>query len=256
AVRDALKNGKRVLWICNTVAKAQAVFDELRKESNAATYHSRFKYRDRVDRHGDVIDAFEDENNGIGFCAVTTQVAEMSLDLNADLLISEVAPMSALIQRLGRLNRRITTENPGSPRMCLFLTPEKTKPYDELELQLAEEWIKRLTSKNGALTQADLAVCFNALSPQEELKLNLQCNWLDSGWFAEPEHIRDTGISVSVLMAEDMEACRANSAEIIKRAIPMNYNARRMNGWREYKGHLIAPNDAIEYDAKTGAKLR
>lgn len=256
AVRDALKNGRRVLWICNTVAKAQAVFDELSKEFNAATYHSRFKYRDRVERHRDVINAFEDESNDIGFCAVTTQVAEMSLDLDADLLISEVAPMSVLIQRLGRLNRRITPENPGSPRTAIFLTPEKTKPYDEPELQLAEEWIKRLASKDGALAQVDLADCFNALSPLEELNLDLQCNWLDSGWFAEPEHIRDTGISISVLMAEDMEACRANSSEIIKRAIPMNYNARRMNGWREYKGHLIAPRDAIEYDPKTGAKLR
>ncbi len=256
AAREALKDGKHVLWICNTVKRAQVVFEELGKEFETVTYHSRFKYEDRVERHREVIRAFEDESNSSGFCAVTTQVAEMSLDLNADLLISEVGPMSALIQRLGRLNRRITPEKPGSPRIAIFLTPDQIKPYDECELQLAEEWIKRLIAKDHALNQNDLADCFNALSPQAELNLNLQCNWLDSGWFAEPEHIRDTGFSVSVLMAEDMNDCRSNSAEIIKRAIPMNYNARRMNGWHEYKGHLIAPKDAIDYDAKRGAKLR
>lgn len=256
AAREALKDGKRVLWICNTVRRAQVVFEELGKEFETVTYHSRFKYEDRVERHREVITAFEDESNSKGFCAVTTQVAEMSLDLDADLLISEVAPMSALIQRLGRLNRRITPEKPGNPRMAIFLTPEKTKPYDECELQLAEEWIGRLIAKGCALNQDDLADCFNALSPQEELNFDLQCNWLDSGWLAVPEHIRDTGFSVSVLMAEDMNACRANSAEIIKRAIPMNYEERRMKGWHEYKGHLIAPKDAIDYDPKTGAKLR
>lgn len=256
AARNALKSGKRVLWICNTVAKAQSVFAGLRTEFNAATYHSRFKYCDRVHRHRDVIQAFEDDNSSGGFCAVTTQVAEMSLDLDADLLISEVAPIPALIQRLGRLNRRITPEEPGTPRTAIFLTPAQAKPYNEAELHLAEEWIKTLIAEQRSLSQADLAKQFIALSPQEELQLNLQTAWLDSGWCAEPEQVRDMGFSVSVLMAEDMEACRANSAEIIRRAIPMNYNERRMSGWREYKGHLVAPKDAIDYDAETGAKLR
>jgi hypothetical protein len=33
----------------------------------------------------------------------------------------------------------------------------------------------------------------------------------------------------------------------------MNYNKKRMEGWREFKGNLIAPLGAIEYDPKTGA---
>jgi CRISPR-associated endonuclease/helicase Cas3 len=179
----------------------------------------------------------------------------MSLDLDADLLISEVAPISALIQRLGRLNRRVTPENPGTPRKALFLNPDKTLPYCEKELLLAERWIDELRNLKRPLLQIDLAERFNALSPHEKLEWSTRTGWLDSGWLAEPEEVRKPGYSVSVIMDEDEGACRQSKAEIIKRAIPMNYRADRMENWREYKGHLIAPPQAIKYCPKTGAVL-
>ena len=160
-----------------------------------------------------------------------------------------------MIQRLGRLNRRVTPEHPGTPRKAIFLTPDDEPPYTEAELQLAGQWIDELRNLEHPLRQTDLAECFNTLSPQQELHLNTRTGWLDSGWLAEPEEVRKPGYSVSVIMHEDEEACRQSKAEIIKRAIPMNYQAKRMEGWGEYKGHLIAPKGAIEYNPKTGAML-
>jgi CRISPR-associated endonuclease/helicase Cas3 len=252
----AVAQKKRVLWICNTVARAQNVRRILAEEYEVPTltYHSRFKYTDRVVQHREIIRCFGQQEPQYGIVAVTTQVAEMSLDLDADLLISEVAPISALIQRLGRLNRRVTPENPGTPRKAIFLTPDKTRPYTEAELQLARQWIDELISLNYPLRQIDLAGLFNALSPQEELELDTRTKWLDSGWLAEPEGVRNPSYSVSVIMGEDEEDCRQSKAEIIKRAIPMNYD-KRMERWREYKGHFIAPQGAIEYHPKTGAVL-
>jgi CRISPR-associated endonuclease/helicase Cas3 len=253
----AVADKKRVLWICNTVARAQKVRRMLAEEYDAPTrsYHSRFKYTDRVRQHRKIIRWFKQQKRRYGIVAVTTQVAEMSLDLDADLLISEVAPIPALIQRLGRLNRRVTPEHPGTPRKAIFLKPDDTAPYTEAELQLAEQWIDALITLNHPLRQINLAERFNALSPQEELRLDTRTGWLDSGWLAEPEEVRKPGYSVSVIMHEDEEACRQSKAEIIKRAIPMNYRADRMEHWREYKGHLIAPPGAIEYNPKTGAVL-
>jgi CRISPR-associated endonuclease/helicase Cas3 len=253
----AVSQNKRVLWICNTVAQAQKVRRILAEGYSVPTltYHSRFKYTDRVQQHREIIRLFEQSEQHNGIIAVTTQVAEMSLDLDADLLISEVAPISALIQRLGRLNRRVTPERPGTPRKAIFLTPDKTRPYDEEELQLSARWIDELRNFKRPLRQIDLAQLFNALSPQEELHLDTRVGWLDSGWLAEPEEVRKPGYSVSVIMHEDEAACRQSKAEIIKRAIPMNYLARRMEHWQEYKGHLIAPPGAIEYDPNTGAVL-
>jgi CRISPR-associated endonuclease/helicase Cas3 len=252
----AVAQKKRVLWICNTVKRAQEVRRMLAEEYEVPTrsYHSRFKYTDRVRQHRKIIRWFKQTKQRLGIVAVTTQVAEMSLDLDADLLISEVAPISALIQRLGRLNRRVTPEQPGTPRKSIFLTPDKTRPYDEGELQLAEQWIDGLISVKVPLRQIDLAARFHALSPQEKLEWSTRTGWLDSGWLAEPEEVRKPGYSVAVIMQEDEAACRQSKAEIINRAIPMNYD-ERMEHWREYKGHLIAPQRAIKYHPKTGAVL-
>lgn len=255
--RAAVADTKRVLWICNTVARAQKIRQVLAEDYDvpARTYHSRFKYTDRVRQHRKIIRWFNHTKPRTGIVAVTTQVAEMSLDLDADLLISEVAPIPALIQRLGRLNRRVTPERPGTPRLALFLPPDDERPYTEEKLRLAEQWIEELRNLHHPLRQIDLAQRFNALSPQEELQLDTRTGWLDSGWFAEPEEVRKPGYSVSVILAEDEKACRESRAEIIRRAIPMNYRADRMEHWREFKGHLIAPPGAIKYDRKTGAVL-
>lgn len=252
---EYVARGKKVLWICNQVARAQAVFEFFKDRCPAANYHSRFKYENRVEQHRRIIAAFEGEKSVDGFVAVTTQVAEMSLDLDADLLISEVALIPALIQRLGRLNRRITPTHPGTPRKALFLSPTSVAPYDEADLQLADKWIGELMGLHQPLTQANLARVFNALATHEELRLNIHTRWLDSGWHAEPEPVRDVGYSVSVILAEDERACRKSNTEIIKRAIPMNYKEKVMQHWHEFKEHLIAPHGAVSYNTETGAKL-
>jgi len=249
---------KRILWICNTVGRAQAVLRELRERDVAAcTYHSRFKYKDRVRQHRKVIRWFGHDKRRSGIVAITTQVAEMSLDLDADILISEIAPIPALIQRLGRLNRRVTPENQGEPRTAFFLPmPQgKSAPYTNEDLELAAKWIGSLMELNRPLSQTDLADWFIQLSPAEDLQLNPRTRWLDYGWHSTPEPVRDIGYSVSVILSEDERACWQSSAEIIKRAIPMNHN-KVMEDWREWKNHLIAPSGAIHYDRKTGAVLR
>lgn len=248
---------KRVLWICNTVKQAQKVRQALAEDYSlpGRSYHSRFKYVDRVRQHRKIIRWFKHQKPKIGIVAVTTQVAEMSLDLDADLLISEVAPISSLIQRLGRLNRRVTPEHPGTPRKAIFLRPDDAPPYTEEDLRLAGQWIDQLINIHSPLRQTDLARGFNALSPQEELQLDTRTGWLDSGWLAEPEEVRKPGYSVSVILPEDEKACRESREELIRRVIPMNYRAKRMAHWGEFKGYLIAPPGAIKYDRKTGAVL-
>lgn len=257
AAQEAVASGKRVLWVCNTVARAQKVMRELAGRRVAArNYHSRFKYVDRVRQHRKVVRWFKPEKPKRGIVAVTTQVAEMSLDLDADLLISEVAPVTALIQRMGRLNRRITPETKGTPRTCLLiaLSDAEARPYEPEDLHLAGKWVDELIKLNCPLRQLDLNEVFKSLAPSEELRVNTSTKWLDSGWHAEPESVREAGVTVSVILPEDVEACRRSRAEIIKRAIPMNYD-RRMQGWCEFKGNLLAPEGAIVYDRGTGAVL-
>jgi len=93
-----LNEGKRVLVVCNTVLRAQKVFEELSEDiENSALLHSKFMLRDReeIEKSLDKLDLL-----------VGTQAIEVSLDIDYDVLYSEPAPIDALIQRFGRVNRR------------------------------------------------------------------------------------------------------------------------------------------------------
>jgi CRISPR-associated endonuclease/helicase Cas3 len=96
-LRERLEGGERMLVVCNTVQQAQTVFGELSPiASNAHLLHSRFilKDRERIERE------LEDSDLLVG-----TQAVEVSLDIDFDVLFSEPAPIDALIQRFGRVNR-------------------------------------------------------------------------------------------------------------------------------------------------------
>jgi len=256
-IAEKVKTEKlKILWICNTVARTQEVFDELESRNlPVQTYHSNFKYEDRKNRHRRVIDGFDRKKSNESLIAVTTQVAEMSLDLDADILISEISPVAAMIQRLGRLNRFISVEMPGTPRTAHFIWLEKDKvlPYKESEIELGKLWLEELINLNRPISQFDLSEYFQKLPVKDEGKLNLFTNWLDSGWFAMPESVRDPNVSVSVILPEDEKYCRQDRKEIINKSIPMTYK-KQMENWRELKGNLIAPPNTIVYCHERGAK--
>ena len=103
---------RRSLIICNTVDRAVAVFDALRRkqaigelqEVDLLLLHSRFRPPDRKAR----MDRLKLENLRIypnGQIVVSTQVIEAGVDISSGILWTEVAPLSSLVQRLGRLNR-------------------------------------------------------------------------------------------------------------------------------------------------------
>ncbi|MBN8518401.1 MAG: CRISPR-associated helicase Cas3' [Candidatus Accumulibacter sp.] len=249
---DKVLAGGRVLWVCNVVARAQAIFERARSAGvTAIAYHSRFKYHDRVQRHREVVDGFATPA-GSGLLAVTTQVAEMSLDLDADLLITELAPVAALIQRLGRLNRRVSEEYPGSPRQAWVITPEKASPYESADLARAGLWLDGLVALNRSLSQRDLADRFSSETNETPLRLDLRTEWLDSGWCATPGMVREPGFNVNVILPEDLGDCRISQHELIKRSLPMPYK-KGMADWQRFRSVLIAPDDAIQYDQYRGA---
>jgi CRISPR-associated endonuclease/helicase Cas3 len=175
----------------------------------------------------------------------------MSLDLDADLLVSELAPIPALIQRLGRLNRRVTEAEPGEPRDALFFPPEDPPPYEKDQLDAAELWLDDLTTRY-AVSQRDLADRFRHLADTGPQSLDIRTEWLDSGWLAMPGQVRDAGFSVSVILAKDADACRQSREEIIKRSLSLPYRTC-MAGWQSLRGCLIAPPDVIEDDKHKGA---
>jgi len=104
--------GKTVLVVCNLVARAQAVFDALNMELASASVHvellhGRFNIGDRLEKERMVRDFVSSGNTpSRPLLLVSTQVVEVSLDIDLDTIYSEPAPLEALVQRFGRINRR------------------------------------------------------------------------------------------------------------------------------------------------------
>lgn len=102
--------GRSVLVAANTVKKAQAVWNILRLrlgEEKTMLLHSRFTGEDRLNLETKLqkrLDARTGSNEAIA--VVATQVIEVSLDLDFDRIYTEPAPLEALVQRFGRVNRR------------------------------------------------------------------------------------------------------------------------------------------------------
>jgi CRISPR-associated endonuclease/helicase Cas3 len=148
---DDYKKGKKVLIVVNRVKRCLEVAYQIQQAIGEfpLVYHSRFKLADRYHQHNDVVTAFKQSNATI---AVTTQVCEMSLDLDADTLITELAPVSSMIQRFGRANRHL--KNKDILGNIIIYAPSKVKPYSEKELKPVYENIKEFL---GIKSQTDLA---------------------------------------------------------------------------------------------------
>ncbi len=167
-LKTKLKKGGCAAVICNTVGKAQAVYEELRKDpffqGNADDdlpkldlLHSRFRFRDRDERERRALRRFgklapkqPENNNGTNDKAkvrrphmavlVATQIIEQSLDLDFDLMVSDLAPVDLLLQRSGRLQRHKRDERlaefcdtDGSERPVMWLLePELDENRDLL----------------------------------------------------------------------------------------------------------------------------
>lgn len=105
-ILEDYKKGLKVLIVCNTIAKAREIFDMAKSSVPAEKrmlYHSQFILKDKNAKEK----RLEDIKNVLGgFIAICTQIVEVSLDIDFDTLYTENAPIDAIIQRLGRVNRK------------------------------------------------------------------------------------------------------------------------------------------------------
>ena len=115
-LRDALAHGGCAAVICNTVRRAQQVYQALKpyfpgEASDGLPaldlFHARFLQKDRAEREERTLTRF---GPGAGqrphrAVLVATQVIEQSLDLDFDLMVTDFAPVDLMLQRAGRLHR-------------------------------------------------------------------------------------------------------------------------------------------------------
>jgi len=161
-VREVVEGFKRNLCqfvIVNTVRKAQSFYRALRgligDSERILCLHSRFCYAHRRDKERRLIELLREGVRPL--ILVATQVIEVSLDISCDRMFTELAPMDALGQRAGRLNRGAASPN-GHELLVFpvdepqpYCLPRKREPLPELErtwqaledgLPVSYSWLK------------------------------------------------------------------------------------------------------------------
>jgi CRISPR-associated endonuclease/helicase Cas3 len=109
----ASQQGKCVGWIRNTVADAMEAYERLSKSipsANITLFHARFALHDRLKKEAQVLESFGEnstQQDRRGRLMIATQVVEQSLDVDFDVLITDLAPMDRVLQRAGRLQRHV-----------------------------------------------------------------------------------------------------------------------------------------------------
>lgn len=134
-VLDGYRSGLVQFLILNTVRKAQALYQALRPflpAEDRICLHSRFAYAHRRAKERKVIERLKGRRDP--FVLVATQVIEVSLDISADRMFTEIAPLDALAQRGGRVNRG--GEAPDG--ILIVHWAEDPRPYDPE--RIARSW--------------------------------------------------------------------------------------------------------------------
>ncbi len=133
---SAYREGACVGIIVNTVRRAQAVYRLLRDTEaarNCHLLHARFPFEEREQREKEILTCFgKNRPEKTGAILVATQVAEQSLDLDFDYLITDLVPIDLLLQRRGRLHRHPGKQRPDAysrARLCILTAEAGENPF-------------------------------------------------------------------------------------------------------------------------------
>lgn len=156
-------SGLKVLVVCNTVRTSQEMFEKLCRElgkqydSNGLDnlimlIHSRFTRKDRTDKERRIM-----KKESQPKILVATQVVEVSLDINYDVAYLEPAPIDAVIQRMGRVNRK--GDLPPAPVHLMSEEISSRSVYKNHDrVNRSNEELRDLSKRGDPLSESEIVV--------------------------------------------------------------------------------------------------
>lgn len=133
-------NYARVLVILNTINQAVNVYEKIKSliwnssnlnSENIILFHSQFPLKEKKRIKEKIEEKFKnpkDQNDKEGKILIATQVVEAAIDIDADVLYTEICPMDALVQRMGRVLRRykenFSLNDNAEPNVNVFVFKE------------------------------------------------------------------------------------------------------------------------------------
>lgn len=147
---------KKVLIIVNTVNKAIELYDKLKQigADNISVLHSRFKQEDRSQKEK-CIKEFSNKKEERGIW-ITTQIVEASLDIDFDLLYTEMSTLDSLFQRLGRCYRSRVYEE-REPNVCVYIQDTSGVGYI-YDKEIYEKSISLLEKYDGEILEEKIKI--------------------------------------------------------------------------------------------------
>ncbi len=157
-IRDYLAKGTSVLVIVNNVKTAQNLYKTIGYDTSVRLLHSGFNKIDRNKIEESITNENEQERPQL---LIATQAVEVSLDIDYDVAFIENAPIDALIQRFGRVNR---AGKKGQSPVFLFENIIGNTPFYDKEV-LLKTWTSLSELNEEELSEQDLInVCNNVYS--------------------------------------------------------------------------------------------
>ncbi|MCC0684323.1 CRISPR-associated helicase Cas3' [Clostridioides sp. ZZV14-6345] len=146
-VEEALEKKQRILIIKNTIDSANSAYEFL-KENLSDKYngidinvlHNRFKFKDKKDKYSKIL-------NGKGDILISTQ--EISLDLDFNIVISDLAHMDCLIQRMGKCNINNKYEYGN-----FYILPSEDNFYDNKLKNATKDILNNTLNTNSIFTMS------------------------------------------------------------------------------------------------------
>lgn len=153
-IEQLLGEGKKVIVVVNNVKTAQTIFGNIKFGGTKQLLHGGFHRKDRILIEKEITDKEHPPQ-----LLVATQAVEVSLDISYDVGFIELAPIDALIQRFGRINRNPNTKNSAVAPVYLFENIIGKTPFYRNRI-LDATWQTFLALHQQTLSEQDLVdVC-------------------------------------------------------------------------------------------------
>lgn len=156
-IQRDLDNGKKVLVVCNTVEQSQLTYEKLYAKRKVLL-HGKFNAFDRNIK--------EKELNDMNMkLLVGTQAIEVSLDIDYDIIYTELAPIDALIQRFGRVNRK---NEKGICECVVFTERNKVDKYIYNNKNIIDRTLEVLAWFSESIQETELQKAIDYVYPAWE----------------------------------------------------------------------------------------
>lgn len=269
-VEKAVEKDQKILLVCNRVQSAQQVFSAVKQQhpnTPSLLLHSRFKRGVREEKEKLLIGKDQGGNPNHQYntstkacIVVSTQVVEVSLDISFDVMVTECAPLDALIQRFGRINRIRTEDTIGRYKPVHVIAPpeasDDAKPYDLDILKLSFNQLPDGT----ILHERDIQQMVDKVFPviempeiEEHAIFKKSGEWTINRLTHRPKSFLLERLEIDsvacIVEADEQRYYQASYEERMLLEIPVRYwSVNRFNQMKEGNKPFIVPDSAYTDD--------